>query len=117
MASSFANRLTPASLGGSASVRYLQRAGMDRPTAVAAVAVNTAAGALVHVLGLLVAAVLIGRATLGAAHVPEGWPVLVALVAVLAGGGLALWSPLGRRRLVLPALRAGRVGRGAAPSR
>ena len=53
------------------NVRYLQRAGMDRPAAVAAVAVNTAAGALVHVLGLLVAAVLIGRATLGAAHVPR----------------------------------------------
>jgi glycosyltransferase 2 family protein len=109
VASSFANRLTPASLGGiGLNVRYLQRAGMDGPAAVAAVAVNTAAGALVHVLGLLVAAVLIGRTRLGAAHVPEGWPVLVAVAAVLAGGGLALWSPLGRRRLVAPALRAGR---------
>ena len=109
VASSFANRLTPASLGGiGMNVRYLQRAGMDRPAAVAAVAVNTAAGALVHVLGLLVAAVLIGRARLGTSPIPKGWPVLVALAAVLAGGGLVLWSPLGRRRLVVPALRAGR---------
>jgi glycosyltransferase 2 family protein len=60
------------------------------------------------VLGLLVAAVLIGRARLGTSPIPEGWPVLVALAAVLAGGGLVLWSPLGRRRLVVPALRAGR---------
>ena len=109
VASSFANRLTPASLGGiGMNVRYLQRAGMDRPAAVAAVAVNTAAGALVHVLGLLVAVVLIGRARLGTSPIPKGWPVLVALAAVLAGGGLVLWSPLGRRRLVVPALRAGR---------
>jgi glycosyltransferase 2 family protein len=109
VASSFANRLMPASLGGMGlNVRYLQRAGMDRPSAVGAVAVNTAAGAVVHVLGLLVAAALIGQARLGTAHVPRGWPALVALVAVLVLGGLALWSPLGRRRLVAPTLRAGR---------
>jgi uncharacterized membrane protein YbhN (UPF0104 family)/membrane-associated phospholipid phosphatase len=109
VASSFANRLTPASLGGMGlNVRYLQRSGMDRPSAVGAVAVNTAAGALLHVLGLLVAAVLIGQARLGSAHVPKGWPALVALVAALVLGGLALWSPLGRRRVVTPTLRAGR---------
>jgi uncharacterized membrane protein YbhN (UPF0104 family)/membrane-associated phospholipid phosphatase len=109
VASSFANRLAPASLGGiGLNVRYLQRAGMDRSSAVAAVAVNTAAGALVHVLGLLVAAVLVGHTRLGPAHIPKGWPVLVALSGMLAAAGLALWSPLGRRRLVFPALRAGR---------
>jgi glycosyltransferase 2 family protein len=109
VASSFANRLTPASLGGMGlNIRYLQRAGMRRPSAVGAVAVNTAAGALVHALGLLVAAVVIGHARLGAAHVPRSWPTLVALVAALVLGGLALWSPLGRRRVVTPTLRAGR---------
>jgi glycosyltransferase 2 family protein len=109
VASSFANRLTPASLGGMGlNARYLQRAGMDRPSAVGAVAVNAAAGALVHVLGLLVAAVLIGRARLGTAHIPRGWPALVGLVAALVIGGLALWSPPGHRRLVTPTLRASR---------
>ncbi len=109
VASSFANRLTPASLGGiGLNVSYLQRAGLDRPAAVAAVAVNTAAGALVHVLGLLIAVALIGPAGVGAAHIPRGWPGLVALAAALAAGGLLLWSPLGRQRLVTPALRAGR---------
>jgi len=109
VASSFANRLTPASLGGiGLNVRYLQRAGSDRPAAVAAVAVNTAAGALLHVLGLLVAAFLVGHTELHTTQIPRGWLVLVALAAVLATGGLVLWSPLGRRRLVVPALRAGR---------
>jgi glycosyltransferase 2 family protein len=109
VASSFANRLTPASLGGMGlNARYLQRAGMERPSAVGAVAVNTAAGFLVHVLGLLVAAVLIGHARLRADRIPEGWPALLALVAALVLGGLALWSPLGRRRVVAPTLRAGR---------
>jgi glycosyltransferase 2 family protein len=81
---------------------------LNRSSAVAAVAVNTAAGALLHILGLLVAAVLVGSARVGAAHIPSGWPALVALSAALAAGGLLLWSPLGRRRLVIPALRAGR---------
>jgi glycosyltransferase 2 family protein len=109
VASTFANRLTPAGLGGiGLNVRYLQRAGMDRPAAVAAVAVNTAAGVLVHVLGLLVAAFLVGQTELHTVQIPRGWPELVALAGVLAVGGLVLWSPLGRRRLVVPTLRAGR---------
>jgi glycosyltransferase 2 family protein len=109
VASSFANRLTPASLGGiGLNVRWLQRSGLDRSTSMAAVAVNTAAGVLVHVLGLLLAVALLGRTSTPTAHIPRGWPVLVGLVAVLAAVGLLLWSPLGRRRLLDPTLRAGR---------
>jgi uncharacterized membrane protein YbhN (UPF0104 family) len=73
---------------------------------VAAVAVNTGAGALVHVAGLLAAAALVGHASLGSAHIPRGWPVLVAVAVVLAAAGL-LWSPPGRR-VVTPVLGAGR---------
>jgi undecaprenyl-diphosphatase len=110
VASSFANRLTPASLGGiGLNVRYLERAGLDRSAAVAAVAVNTAAGALVHVLGLLIAAALIGHTMVGAAHIPKGWPVLIAVTAAMVAVGLLLWSPLVRLRLVAPTLRAGRA--------
>jgi uncharacterized membrane protein YbhN (UPF0104 family)/membrane-associated phospholipid phosphatase/tRNA A-37 threonylcarbamoyl transferase component Bud32 len=109
LAGSF-TRLTPAGLGKAAlNVRYLQRAGMDRPSAVNAVGVRTAAGVLVHLLGLLVALVLLARTRLHPSHIPERWPLLVGLVAVLVGGGLALWTPLGRQRLATPALRAGRA--------
>jgi undecaprenyl-diphosphatase len=108
VASSFANRLTPWSVGGiGLNLRYLQRGGLSRSSAAAAVAVNTAAGVVVHVASLLVAAALIGRARIQAAHIPRGWPVLVALVVTLAAVGLVLWSPLVWQRLVTPVLRAG----------
>jgi undecaprenyl-diphosphatase len=109
LAGSF-TRLTPAGLGEAGlNVRYLQRAGVDRPTAVTAVGVKTAAGVLVHLLGLLVALVLVARTRLHPSHIPAWWPLLVGLVAMLVGGGLALWTSLGRQRLVTPALRAGRA--------
>jgi uncharacterized membrane protein YbhN (UPF0104 family)/tRNA A-37 threonylcarbamoyl transferase component Bud32/membrane-associated phospholipid phosphatase len=109
LAGSF-TRLTPAGLGEAGlNVRYLQRAGLDRPTAVSAVGVKTAVGVLVHVFGLLVALVLVARTRLHPADLPGRWPLLVGLVAVLVGGGLVLWRALGRQRLVAPALRAGRA--------
>jgi undecaprenyl-diphosphatase len=109
LAGSF-TRLTPAGLGEAGlNVRYLQRAGLDRPTAVNAVGVKTAVGALAHVLGLLVALLLVVRTRLHPADVPGRWPLLVGLVAVLVGGGLVLWRALGRQRLLAPALRAGRA--------
>src|SRR4029450_5518173 len=52
-----------------------------------------------------VALVLAATTRLHPSHIPA-WPLLVGLVAVLVAGGLALWTPLGRRRLVTPALRA-----------
>jgi uncharacterized membrane protein YbhN (UPF0104 family)/membrane-associated phospholipid phosphatase/tRNA A-37 threonylcarbamoyl transferase component Bud32 len=109
LAGSF-TRLTPAGLGEAGlNVRYLQRAGVDRPTAVTAVGVKTAASVLVHLLGLLVALVLVARTRLHPSHIPARWPLLVGLVAVLVAGGLALWTSPGRQRLVTPALRAGRA--------
>ena len=109
LAGSF-TRLTPAGLGEAGlNICYLQRAGVDRPTAVTAVGVKTAAGVLVHLLGLLVALVLVARTRLDPSHLPAWWPPLVGLVAMLVGGGLALWRSLGRQRLVTPALRAARA--------
>jgi tRNA A-37 threonylcarbamoyl transferase component Bud32 len=56
LATSFANPLAPAGLGGAGlNARYLERAGLTRADAAAAVAVNLGAGALVHAGGLLVA--------------------------------------------------------------
>jgi uncharacterized membrane protein YbhN (UPF0104 family)/membrane-associated phospholipid phosphatase/tRNA A-37 threonylcarbamoyl transferase component Bud32 len=104
LASSFANRLAPGSLGGlGLNLRYLERSGLERPAAVAAIGLNSAAGLVVHLVGLGVTVALVGRTGIGKFHTPNGWEVLVALVAVLGIAGLAMWSPLGRRRLVAPA--------------
>jgi undecaprenyl-diphosphatase len=109
VASSLTNRLTPGSLGGlGVNLRYLERSGLARPDAVAAVGLNSAAGLLVHLLALAITVPLVGRAGIGEIKTPDGWEVLVALVLVSAVAGVVLWSPLGRRRVVTPARAAAR---------
>jgi undecaprenyl-diphosphatase len=109
VASSFANRLTPGSVGGiGINVRYLVNAGIDRAEAIGAVALNTVAGIVVHVAGLVVALALVSRSEVGDTELPRGWPVLAAVVLALAGLGIALRSPVGRSRLVSPMVRATR---------
>ena len=83
LASSFASKLAPAGLGGMAlNVRYLQRSGVDLPVATSAVGLNTVAGAVVHLLLLLVFAVWAGRSVEGSVPLPKP--------EVLAAGGLAV---------------------------
>ncbi len=95
--------MTPAGLGGAGvNVRYLQRSGLDHSAAWAAVALNTTAGGILHVTALIVIAVLVGRRGVGSVHLPARAEFLIALVVVLVAAGIVLWSPLGRRRLVLP---------------
>ena len=101
LAGSFVNRLTPGSLGNvGLNNRYLERQGLERPAALGAVGAVTAAGAAVHLAGLMLALALVGRVGLPPFHVPHRWPVLVAVVAVLALAGPVLRTPL--RRLLRP---------------
>ena len=54
-ASSFINRVSPANVGGMAlNVRYLQKTGVEPSEGVAAVGVNALAGAIVHVILLVI---------------------------------------------------------------
>jgi undecaprenyl-diphosphatase len=109
LASSFTNRLTPGNLGGlGVNLAYLERCGLAGSDAAAAVGLNSAAGLLVHVVALAITVPLVGRAGLGEIKTPKGWEIIVALVAVSVVAGVALWSPLGRRRLVPPARAAAR---------
>ena len=110
LANSFANRVSPAGLGGfGVSVRYLERTGISRPEAVGAAAANTLAGAIVHV-GLLVAiGAVVGRSQIDSVHLPDRWILLVIVVAVFAVTGLALGTVAGRRRLLEPTGRAVRT--------
>lgn len=103
LASSFTNKITPAGLGGaSVNIRYLQRCGVSRPDAVGAVALNGTTGLLVHVIALALSAVLLGNVGIGHVHLPNGWTLLVVIVALLAVLGIVLETSFGRRRIVAP---------------
>jgi undecaprenyl-diphosphatase len=98
VAAAFSNRLAPAGLGGmGTNIRYLQAAGSDRPAAVTAIAVNSVAGFLVHAAGVAVVIPLLGAA--GGAHrlpsapdLPDKFPLVVGVLAVLVGAGLVRWG-------------------------
>lgn len=107
VASSFANRITPGSLGGvGVNIRYLERAGIDRDDAYAAVALNSVAGGAVHIGALIIAVILTARSDVDLIKLPDGGEILIVVVVLLAGLGLLLWSPLGRRRVVPPTRQA-----------
>jgi undecaprenyl-diphosphatase len=98
VAGSFVNRLTLGNLGGAGlNERYLERQGLERPAALAGVGAASAAGVLVHLAGLVVALILVGRAGIPPIHLPHRWPLLVAVVAALGVVGLSLRAPLRRR--------------------
>jgi uncharacterized protein (TIRG00374 family) len=114
VASSFANRLLPGGFGGlGTSARYLEQSGLPRPDALAAVGLNAGAGVVVHVMALVVSVALVGGSELRAVHLPSGWLVLVAVVAVLTIAGVVRWSPKMRERIISPGREAARALRNA----
>jgi undecaprenyl-diphosphatase len=95
-AAAFTNRLAPAGLGAMATnVRYLERNGIRRVRAAAAVGLNAAAGGVVHVILLLTVLPLAGART----KVPlpptpdfsDFWPIAAAILVVLSLVGLWYW--------------------------
>jgi undecaprenyl-diphosphatase len=114
LAAAFTNRLAPAGLGGMATnVRYLEVGGAARPAAVAAVGLNSGAGFLVHLTGVLLIVPLLGaghaRFRLSGPDFPDQWPLLVAVVAALAGLGAIFFGSRIRGR-VGPSLRTAMGG-------
>ncbi|MEY2583131.1 MAG: hypothetical protein QOE09_2980 [Ilumatobacteraceae bacterium] len=114
IASAFTNRLAPAGLGGMrTNVRYLERAGATRPAAVASVGLNTVAGFIVHVVGVLLVLPLLGASNthfhFRGPDVPDRWPLLVAVAGTLAVIGLLRWGVRLRGRIA-PALRSAWAG-------
>ena len=112
IASSFANRITPAKVGGIATnVRYFQRQGVPTTVSVTAVGLNAVAGVIVHVsltLGFLLLAS--GDQGAGGVSLPSTGVIVFAL-AVLSGiAAISVAVPFIRRLLVtsvLPQLRSG----------
>lgn len=110
LASAFTSRLTPGGVGGMGlNLIYLQRAGVQRAAAMGSIALNQAAGVVVHASGFFIAAAILGTSGLvGKAPLPSGWPVLAGVAGVLIVGGVLVGSPFGRRRVLAPGLRIGR---------
>ena len=120
-ASSYVNRVSPANVGGMAlNVRFLQKAGVEPTAGVAAVGVNSLAGALVHLVLLVIFFAWAGRGGASKAFkLPSSSVLLAVLSAVAVVIGVVIFTRQGRNfaaRKVLPPLRSsvaslGRVAR------
>ena len=109
LASSFANKITPAGLGGMGiNVRYLERSGVSTENAVGAVALNSTVGFVVHVVALVLSALLLGHTGLPPVHLPDGWVLLAGGAALLSVVGIVLETSFGRRHILLPSERTSR---------
>jgi uncharacterized protein (TIRG00374 family) len=109
-ASSFINRVSPANVGGMAlNARFLQKAGSDGPASVAAVGVNSLAGAIMHLVLIVVFFVLAGHDLTKAFKLPSGSKILLILAVVIAVVGIILATRPGRRwarKQLVPGLRS-----------
>jgi undecaprenyl-diphosphatase len=107
LAGSFVNKLTPRGLGGmGVNERYLVRSGVERPVALAGIALNMAAGFVVHAISLMAVSLLLGWRGAQGYSLPSNWPVFLTLGTVfvtLAAVTLALWTEA-RRKISAPIL-------------
>ena len=112
IASSFANRVTPAKVGGIATnIRYLQKNGVPTAVSVTAVGLNTIAGLIMHVL-LMILFLFLSSGSESSAGLPIPSPRFIALAILAILGLVVLSASVGpTRRLlkthVLPQLRTG----------
>jgi undecaprenyl-diphosphatase len=98
LASSFVNRVTPANVGGMAlNVRFLQKAGVPPADAVTGIGLNALAGAVVHVVLLVVFLAWAKQGAAQAFKIPSSSKLLVIIAVVMAVVGLALATRKGRR--------------------
>src|SRR4029079_13593919 len=91
------------------NVRYLQKTGVEPSEGVAAVGVNALAGAIVHVILLVIFLSWAGRRAGQAVNVPAGSKLLLILAILAAVVGLILVTRQGRKfavRKLLPSLRS-----------
>jgi undecaprenyl-diphosphatase len=112
LAGSFANKLTPKGLGGmGVNQRYLEQSGVERPVAVAGIALNMAAGLVVHMTSLLAVSAVLGLRGAESVNLSVPWPYLVVFVVVIALLGIIVWVLLpGLRREAMAAIVAAAKG-------
>lgn len=112
LASSFANRVTPARVGGLATnVRYFQKQGVPSAMSITAVGLNAIAGLVVHILLTLGFLLLSGGdENSGGLPIPSPSVLIAALGIVVATIAVSVGVPFTRRLVVehiVPQLRAG----------
>jgi undecaprenyl-diphosphatase len=97
-ASSFVNRVSPSNIGGMAlNARFLQKSGVEPSAGLAAVGVNSLAGAVVHLILMVVFFTWAGRGLGKAFHLPSSSKLLLILAIVAAIAGIVLATRPGRR--------------------
>ncbi|MET7771805.1 lysylphosphatidylglycerol synthase domain-containing protein [Nocardia sp. NPDC005366] len=92
LATSFANRLAPYGIGGTAvNERYLERSGLPRGIAVGTIAVIAASGVVLHLLQLIGAGIWLGQSRqLLDSALPSGWVLLAGFVVAMTAIGVAI---------------------------
>jgi glycosyltransferase 2 family protein len=120
-ASSFVNRVSPANVGGMAlNARYLQKSGVPASAGVAAVGVNSLAGAIVHLILIAVFFAWSSRGLGQAFKLPSSSKLLAILAIVVAVIGIVLASRPGRRFAkgkLIPGLRSAAASLGQVAKR
>ena len=97
-ASSFINRVSPANVGGMAlNARYLQKSGVEPTAGVAAVGVNSLAGAVVHLVLIVIFFAWSSRRLGQAFKLPSTSTLLAIIAVILAVIGILLATRPGRR--------------------
>lgn len=100
LAQTYLNRFTPANAGGMAlRARYLQRHGLELPSAATSIGLTSAASGAMQVLLLVVFGVWAGRSVSIGFDLPSADVIALAVVAVLVLAGVAYATPWGRRVL------------------
>ena len=109
-ASSFINRVSPANVGGMAlNARFLQKSGTSTPASVAAVGVNALAGAIMHIVLIVVFFALAGHDLTKAFKLPSASKILLILAVIIAVIGVILATRPGRRwtrKQLIPGVRS-----------
>ncbi|HSL59183.1 MAG TPA: lysylphosphatidylglycerol synthase transmembrane domain-containing protein [Acidimicrobiales bacterium] len=113
VASKFVSVITPGPTGDLAvKVRFLQRSGLSSGAASAASGLTAAGGFITHVALLALSTVWVGRSGGGEFGLPDRSTIALIGAAVVLIGVIVLATPVGRRRLLAPAVQFVRSGFG-----
>lgn len=105
-AATFANRFGPRGLGGAfVLTRFMEKSGIRRYKALAALTIKTVVGSLIHLLGMLATLFFLGQSVAEVADDIEGWQIGLALLVLLGIAGY-FFGPSERRKKSLRSIRS-----------